>query len=207
MARLRHGGGIAGNHERVREARRSDACACRPERRAAKVTFVRSAASRAGGRRAGRGSARGARVRLLARQPALRRARRARDDRQGAAAICSPVGVFVDQPVDEMMRRPDLRLQCAAARREGPDMCASAGLAVIKACRVTMTRVARRARCVARHGDVLLDAHDPVRRGGTGRPVDWTAAAAVARRGRRSGGRAQRRERGRGDGAVRPCGG
>jgi phosphoribosylanthranilate isomerase len=29
---------------------------------------------------------------------------------------------------------------------------------------------------------VLLDAHDPVRRGGTGRRVDWSVAAAVAAR-------------------------
>ena len=29
---------------------------------------------------------------------------------------------------------------------------------------------------------VLLDAHDPVRRGGTGRTIDWRAAAAVAAR-------------------------
>lgn len=29
---------------------------------------------------------------------------------------------------------------------------------------------------------VLLDAHDPVRRGGTGRTIDWTVAAAVAGR-------------------------
>ena len=29
---------------------------------------------------------------------------------------------------------------------------------------------------------VLLDAHDPIRRGGTGRTIDWTLAAAVARR-------------------------
>jgi phosphoribosylanthranilate isomerase len=29
---------------------------------------------------------------------------------------------------------------------------------------------------------VLLDAHDPVRRGGTGRTVDWTRAALLARR-------------------------
>jgi phosphoribosylanthranilate isomerase len=28
---------------------------------------------------------------------------------------------------------------------------------------------------------VLLDAHDPIRRGGTGRTIDWTLAAAVAR--------------------------
>jgi len=29
---------------------------------------------------------------------------------------------------------------------------------------------------------VLLDVHDPVRRGGTGRTVDWSVAAEVARR-------------------------
>ena len=29
---------------------------------------------------------------------------------------------------------------------------------------------------------VLLDVHDPVRRGGTGRTIDWTAAAGLARR-------------------------
>lgn len=29
---------------------------------------------------------------------------------------------------------------------------------------------------------VLLDAHDPIRRGGTGRTIDWTIAAAIARR-------------------------
>jgi phosphoribosylanthranilate isomerase len=29
---------------------------------------------------------------------------------------------------------------------------------------------------------ILLDAHDPVRRGGTGRPIDWAAAAGVAAR-------------------------
>jgi phosphoribosylanthranilate isomerase len=29
---------------------------------------------------------------------------------------------------------------------------------------------------------ILLDAHDPVRRGGTGRTIDWTAAASVASR-------------------------
>ena len=29
---------------------------------------------------------------------------------------------------------------------------------------------------------VLLDVHDPVKKGGTGRTIDWTAAAAIARR-------------------------
>jgi phosphoribosylanthranilate isomerase len=32
------------------------------------------------------------------------------------------------------------------------------------------------------HSMVLLDAHDPVRRGGTGTTVDWSRAAAVAAR-------------------------
>ena len=41
---------------------------------------------------------------------------------------------------------------------------------------------ARRA-CTAWPEDTLflLDAHDPVRRGGTGRPVPWEQAAAIAR--------------------------
>ena len=29
---------------------------------------------------------------------------------------------------------------------------------------------------------VLLDAHDPLQKGGTGRPIDWTVAATVAAR-------------------------
>jgi phosphoribosylanthranilate isomerase len=32
------------------------------------------------------------------------------------------------------------------------------------------------------HVRILLDAHDPVRRGGTGRSIDWTRAASLARR-------------------------
>jgi phosphoribosylanthranilate isomerase len=32
------------------------------------------------------------------------------------------------------------------------------------------------------HVTVLLDAHDPERRGGTGRTIDWTAARAIADR-------------------------
>jgi phosphoribosylanthranilate isomerase len=32
------------------------------------------------------------------------------------------------------------------------------------------------------HATVLLDAHDPVKRGGTGRIIDWTLAAAAAAR-------------------------
>ena len=34
---------------------------------------------------------------------------------------------------------------------------------------------------VAARATVLLDAHDPVRRGGTGQTIDWTVAASIAR--------------------------
>jgi phosphoribosylanthranilate isomerase len=36
-------------------------------------------------------------------------------------------------------------------------------------------------RAVPAWATVLLDAHDPARRGGTGRAIDWTQAAAAAR--------------------------
>jgi len=32
------------------------------------------------------------------------------------------------------------------------------------------------------HVTVLLDAHDPIKRGGTGKAIDWTVAADAARR-------------------------
>ena len=54
---------------------------------------------------------------------------------------------------------------------------------------------------------LLLDVHDPVRRGGTGRTIDWTAAAAIAAQRRDPAGRradaGQRRRRGRARAAVR----
>ena len=34
---------------------------------------------------------------------------------------------------------------------------------------------------IPQHVTLLLDAHDPIKRGGTGRTIDWSRAAAVAR--------------------------
>ena len=37
------------------------------------------------------------------------------------------------------------------------------------------------ATAIPAHATLLLDAHDPIRRGGTGKVIDWSIAAAVAR--------------------------
>jgi phosphoribosylanthranilate isomerase len=98
----------------------------------------------------------------------------------------TPVGVFVDQPAEYVNGVAGLA-HLGAVQLHGEE---SAGYAR------TMNRPVIKA--VALHGGaaaavegielwpervlVLLDVHDPVRRGGTGQTIDWTAAAAVARR-------------------------
>jgi phosphoribosylanthranilate isomerase len=52
----------------------------------------------------------------------------------------------------------------------------------IKAIGVTGQPSVARAAAVPPRTAVLLDAHDPVRRGGTGEPIDWSIAEAIARR-------------------------
>ena len=58
---------------------------------------------------------------------------------------------------------------------------ASLGYRVIKAVPLRGADDRATARAVPASATVLLDAHDPERRGGTGRPIDWTIAATIAR--------------------------
>jgi phosphoribosylanthranilate isomerase len=55
------------------------------------------------------------------------------------------------------------------------------GVAVIKAIAVSDESAVGRAQDVPPGARVLLDAHDAVRRGGTGRTIDWSLAARIAR--------------------------
>lgn len=100
-------------------------------------------------------------------------------------ADVAPVGVFVDPAVDDV-RRIAARVGLAAVQLHGDEpatLCDGLPYRVLKAVPV-VTGAATRAAAerVPRRVTVLLDARDPVRRGGTGRTVDWGVAAEVAAR-------------------------
>jgi phosphoribosylanthranilate isomerase len=89
------------------------------------------------------------------------------------------VGVFVNQAADYVMGVASL-VRLGAAQLHGdetPDAAAALPLPVIKAIRLGDADIA----AWPARTTLLLDAQDPVRRGGTGQTIDWSAAAVVAR--------------------------
>jgi len=99
--------------------------------------------------------------------------------------LVSTVGVFVDQPAPYVLGVARL-LNLSAVQLHGDEplepYCRSA-VKVIKSVAVTdgadsLPAIER----VSPSVTVLLDAHDPIKRGGTGRTVDWRQAAAAAAR-------------------------
>ncbi len=94
------------------------------------------------------------------------------------------VGVFVNQTPDHVAGvAGDVGL--GAVQLHGDESCAAfarTGRRVIKAVRLSADSSAAAADSIWPAATVLLDAHDPVRMGGTGRQVDWTLAARIARR-------------------------
>ncbi|MEP6914331.1 MAG: phosphoribosylanthranilate isomerase, partial [Acidobacteriota bacterium] len=94
------------------------------------------------------------------------------------------IGVFVDQPV-EYVKAVARVVPLGAVQLHGAESIdAIAGVAhrVIKAVAVKEEFDLGALDMLPTEVTVLLDAHDPVRRGGTGRTIDWTVAAAVAAR-------------------------
>ena len=116
-----------------------------------------------------------------------------RIDPAAAAAIAAAlpagaltVGVFVDAPAEEI-RAVVERVGLGAVQLHGDETeelvrRLPAGVAVIKAVALRSPADVAAALDLPDRLTVLLDVHDPVRRGGTGRTVDWTLAADVARR-------------------------
>jgi phosphoribosylanthranilate isomerase len=95
-----------------------------------------------------------------------------------------PVGVFVDQPVAYVMGVARL-IPLGAVQLHGSESIeafARFAQRLIKAVPVTEDFDETVIDAVPPYVTVLLDAHDPVRRGGTGRTIDWSVAAAVAAR-------------------------
>ena len=92
------------------------------------------------------------------------------------------VGVFVDQPIEEVRRIAE-EAALGGVQLHGHESIEYArGLLppVIKAVPVDDRFCAESLDVFPPDITVLLDAHDPVRRGGTGRTIDWSAAAAAA---------------------------
>jgi phosphoribosylanthranilate isomerase len=93
----------------------------------------------------------------------------------------TPVGVFVNQPI-EYVRRVASLVRLGAVQLHGderPEYAAGLATPMMKAVSVG----AAAADCIALWPPpttLLLDIHDPVKRGGTGRTIDWDAAAAIA---------------------------
>jgi phosphoribosylanthranilate isomerase len=94
------------------------------------------------------------------------------------------VGVFVDQELDYVRGVAKL-VRLGAVQLHGSEplaFCRDVGYRVIKSVAVGPDFEMNRLDPISRDVTVLLDVHDPVRRGGTGRTIDWQIAANVARR-------------------------
>lgn len=97
-------------------------------------------------------------------------------------ADVATVGVFVDADGDDIRRTAESSgINTVQLNDEStPDVMTRIGLPVLRA--VTLPSSARVAAEWPEDVTLLLDAHDPVRRGGTGMTVDWQQAAELARR-------------------------
>jgi phosphoribosylanthranilate isomerase len=94
------------------------------------------------------------------------------------------VGVFVDQPADYVKSVAGL-VPLGVVQLHGSasiDDFAQVRCRLIRAVGLGDPFDASSVDRVPSRVTVLLDAHDPIRKGGTGRTVDWTAAAGIAKR-------------------------
>lgn len=107
---------------------------------------------------------------------------RARPMARALPAFVTPVGVFVNQPVSYVNAVAAL-VGLGAVQLHGDESPADAVALrrpVIKA--VSGPEALARADQWPEPAVLLVDAHDPVRRGGTGRTADWQTAATLAAR-------------------------
>ena len=96
----------------------------------------------------------------------------------------TPVGVFVNQPA-EYVNEVAAAVGLGVVQLHGDEsieFAASLRRPVLKAMALNAMTLNHAIDRWPAGMMVLLDAHDPVRRGGTGRTIDWTAAASVAAR-------------------------
>jgi phosphoribosylanthranilate isomerase len=92
-------------------------------------------------------------------------------------AEVTPVGVFVDPTVEEINAAADAGIRIAQVHTNAQTSFDQVRVPVIRAVHLTADGVEPNVPDEL----IVLDAHDPVKRGGTGRIVDWTRASQVAR--------------------------
>ena len=96
--------------------------------------------------------------------------------------LVSAVGVFVDQQDEaERIARETGLTAVQFHGDEAPGSYRAFPIRVIKAVTVRDRSARDEAAAVPANATVLLDAHDRVTRGGTGRVIDWSIAAMIAR--------------------------
>jgi phosphoribosylanthranilate isomerase len=96
----------------------------------------------------------------------------------------TPVGVFVNQPIEHVREIANL-VRLGAVQLHGDESPSYAGdvpRPILKAMSLEAATAAGELDRWPKQVTLLLDVHDPVRRGGTGRTLDWAAAASVAAR-------------------------
>jgi phosphoribosylanthranilate isomerase len=117
------------------------------------------------------------------RSPRAVTAEQVREMTQGLPPFVSRVGVFVNESA-AAVRATAERAGLTAVQLHGDEDAAEyaeIGLPVIKAVPVGESFTVSALEEVPARVTVLLDAHDPIRRGGTGRVIEWTLASAAAR--------------------------
>jgi phosphoribosylanthranilate isomerase len=95
-----------------------------------------------------------------------------------------PVGVFVNQPAAHVRGVAALVRVGAVQLHGDEDLLYVAGMdwPVIKAVSIDRADESDQIDIWPRRTTLLLDVHDPVNRGGTGRTIDWSVAATIAAR-------------------------
>jgi phosphoribosylanthranilate isomerase len=109
---------------------------------------------------------------------------RARAIVQSLPPFVTPVGVFVNQPREHLAGVASLA-HLGAVQMHGDetvDEALAVRRPVIKALTLAEASQPDRLNAWPARVTILLDVHDPIQRGGTGRTIDWTAAAAIASR-------------------------
>lgn len=108
--------------------------------------------------------------------------RHAREIVKALPPFVTAVGVFVNQVRDAAAIAREVGLSAVQFHgEEPPESYREYALPVIKSVALRDWSAIDAAAALPREVTVLLDAHDPVKRGGTGRAVDWTIAARIAR--------------------------